>query len=281
MRVSKLTPAFHGTTPKASKTVNPQQNQTTPTSIKKSNKKLYWKIGAGAAVAVLGGLIFHSVNQAKKAMKEMPPLYFGSENNIKPEIIESFETLNKKAKKLYASTMDTVKEVLNNYKEASNTQGSIKTKSGSGVLYSHDNGATLFEKNHSEEMIRITKKHENGYISIEVVGETTKHPTIGDLPPIETYKPKDVIHLQTDSRIAIGSDLGNDQKSFKNFLVINKDNQIDYILENVVIGEDKKPKALKALLYKNGKMDRYIENETHKSISPETLKDCDKIYNID
>lgn len=263
--------------------VKSQENsQVTPpvSKNKKSNKKLYIGLGITAVLTGLGAIAFHSARLAQKALKEMPPLYFGpieKEGKELPLVISQMHTKAKEAKNYINSTLNEM--IQNMEKAAESPTDLVKTKNGSAIIYPSLKISTLFEKNDYGEIKRISQVYTDGTIKIDILkgAETIEHQGIA----IQKAITKDIISVNPDGSTILMSEVNDARTSCKKLVGLNPDKSLDYFMEDVEIGKDTIPSALKAMLFKNNEPAKYIENKTPKAIKYSELKNCDEVYDIE
>ncbi len=295
MKIHSIAQSFKGTM----QVLNPQNKQpshvpvtssvqkTEPAQIvqtqlnnKKSNKKLYIGLGITAALTGIGALAFHSARLAQKALKEMPPLYFGAiekEGKELPLVINQIHTKAKEAKTYIHSTLN---EMIRNLEKAAETPAKlVKTENGSAVVYPSPKNSTFFEKNDYGEIKRISQVYTDGTIKVQILNgtETIEHQGVS----IQKAITKDIISVNPDGSTILMSEVNDAQTSCKKLVGLNSDNSLHCFMEDVEIGEDKIPSALKAMLFKNNEPAKYIENKTPKAIKYGELKNCDEVYDIE
>ncbi|MBS4759459.1 MAG: hypothetical protein KHX03_02020 [Clostridium sp.] len=247
---------------------------------KKSNKKLYIGLGITAALTGLGAIAFHSARLAQKALKEMPPLYFGpveKEGKEFPLVISQMHMKAKEAKNYINSTLS---EMIQNMEKAAETPAKlVKTENGSAIVYPSPKNSTFFEKNDYGEIKRISQVYTDGTIKVQILNgtETIEHQGIA----IQKAITKDIISVNPDGSTILMSEVNDARTSCKKLVGLNSDNSLHYFMEDVEIGEDKIPSALKAMLFKNNEPAKYIENKTPKAIKYGELKNCDEVYDIE
>ena len=263
--------------------VKSQENsQVTPpvAKNKKSNKKLYIGLGITAVLTGLGAIAFHSARLAQKALKEIPPLYFGPVEKEEKEIPLVISQMHMKAKEAKNYINSTLNEMIQNMEKAAESPTDlVKTKNGCAIIYPSLKNSTLFEKNDYGEIKRISQVYTDGTIKVDILKgtETIEHQEIA----IQKAITKDIISVNPDGSTILMSEVNDARTSCKKLVGLNPDKSLDYFMEDVEIGKDTIPSALKAMLFKNNEPAKYIENKTPKAIKYSELKNCDEVYDIE